>query len=183
MNLQIIKAGLPALFLATLLVVAFNWQFTYVYTFLIEHSKEVKLSTLYTHLFIYSFFVFTLFLFSMNIINLFFKSRFFIPTIVLGMMLFYGSAYEVFFDIIEYFLSYASSSEETMSIVLFIIGTLVYGLYSFGITALNKFVPFWHSLIFLLLAIVYSAWFIERHAYPLNQLDKEIKSLMIDKAL
>lgn len=178
MNLQIIKQLLIALFLATSFMIAFNWQFTYIYTFLIENSKEVKLSTLYTHLFIYGFLIFTIFLFLMNLINSFLKSRFFIAMIVITFFLYYFSAYEVFLDTIKYFLHYAKSSEEVMSIVLFIILTLVYQLYSLVITLFGKVVPFFHSLVFLILALAYSAWFIDAHAYPIETLDKEMKILL-----
>jgi len=181
MHLQIIKQLFIALFLAILFMMAFNWQFTYIYTFLIENSKEVKLSTLYTHLFIYGILIFTMFLFLMNLINAFLKSRFFIAMIVITFFLYYFSAYEVFLDTIKYFLHYVKSSEELMFIVLFIILTLVYQLYSLGITLFNKRVPFFHSLVFLILALAYSAWFIDTHAYPIETLDKEMK-LLLNKA-
>lgn len=178
MNLKIIKQSLPALFLATIFIVAFNWQFSTIYTFLIEHSKEVKLSTLYTHLFIYSFSVFTLFLFLMNLLNFFLKSRAFIMTIVLSLFLFIVASHQIYLDNIKYFLEDSSSSEETMGMILFIISTLIYAIYSLIITLIQKHVPMLHSLIFLIFSVAYSAWFIEAHAYPINELPQQIASLI-----
>ena len=182
MNLKISKQSLIALFLATVFSVAFNWQFTYIYTFIIEYSKEVKLSTLYTHLFIYSFLVFTLFLFLMNLVNFFFKSKVFITTIVLSLFLFYISSHIIYLDSIKYFLNYSNSDEESMFIILFIISTLVYGIYSLIVTLIQKRVPMFHSLVFMIFALAYSAWFIDTHAYPINELPQQIESL-INKSL
>ena len=178
MNFKITKKILIALFLATIFIVAFDWQFSTIYTFLIEHSKEEKLSTLYTHLFIYSFLVLTLFLFLMNLLNFFLKSKVFITTIVLSIFLFILASHKIYLDNINYFLHYASSNEETMGIILFIISTLIFGIYSLIITLIQKRVPMLHSLVFMIFSLAYAAWFIEAHAYPINELPQQIEVLI-----
>jgi len=168
MNLTIIKKSLLPLLLATIFIVAFNWQFTHVYTYLIEHFREDKLSTLYAHLFIYSFLVFTLFLFLMNLLNLLLKSKVFIAAIVVALFIFYGFASETIIPSLQYFINYPLSVYGTMFMILFVVSTLVYASYSFGIVFFNKLVPFSHSLVFLYISIAYSAWFINLYCYPIS---------------
>jgi hypothetical protein len=168
MNLKITKKSLLLLFLATIFIVAFNWQFTYIYAYLIEHFKEEKLSILYAHLFIYTFLVFTLFLFFMNILNHLFKSKIFIAVIAISLFLFYAFSYEVILDPLKYFKSYSLSDNGLMFMVLYVVTTLIYGSYSLSILFFNKFVPFIHSFVFLLIALAYSAWFINLYCYPIS---------------
>jgi len=168
MNLKITKKSLLLLFLATIFIVAFNWQFTYLYAYLIEHFKEEKLSILYAHLYIYTFLVFTLFLFSMNILNHLFKSEIFIAVIAITLFMFYGFSYEIILAPLKYFKNYPLSDNELMLMVLFVVTTLIYGSYSFIIVFFNKLVPFSHSLVFLLIGLAYSAWFINLYCYPIS---------------
>jgi len=170
MNLKIIEKSLLPLLLATIFIVAFNWQFTHVYAYLIEHFREEKLSTLYAHLFIYSFLVFTLFLFFMNALNLLLKSKLFIATIVIALFIFYGFSYEAIIDALKYFINYPLTVYGTMFMILFVVTTLVYASYSLGIVFFHKFVPFSHSLVFLYIAIGYSAWFINLYCYPISSI-------------
>ena len=168
MNLKIIEKSLLPLLLATIFIVAFNWQFTYVYTYLIEHFRDEKLSTLYAHLFIYTFLVFTVFLFFMNILNHLLKSKVFIAVICIALFIFYAFAYEPIIDTLRYFLNYPLTVYGTMFMVLFVVSTLIYGSYSLGIVLFNKIVPFSHSLVFFYIGIAYSAWFINHHCYPIS---------------
>ena len=167
MNLTKITNSLLPLLLATIFIVAFNWQFTHVYAYLIEHFREEKLSILYAHLFIYTFLVFTLSLFFMNLVNLILKSKTFIATIVVTLFIFYAFSYEAVIDALQYFINYPLSSYGTMFMILFVVTTLVYGSYSIGILFFNRFIPFSHSLVFLAIALAYSAWFIELFCYPI----------------
>ena len=167
MYLTKITNSLLPLLLATVFIVAFNWQFTHLYAYLIEHFREEKLSTLYAHLFIYTFLVFTLSLFFMNLVNLILKSKTFIATIVVTLFIFYAFSYEAVIDALQYFINYPLSSYGTMFMILFVVTTLVYGSYSIGILFFNRFIPFSHSLVFLAIALAYSAWFIELFCYPI----------------
>ena len=169
MNFKIVEKSLLPLLFATIFIVAFHWQFTKIYNSLIEHFTEEKLSILYTHLFIYGFLVFSIFLFFMNLFNnLLIKSKVFIGTIVVMLFGFYAFSYETFFANINYFIQYPLSINETMLLVLFVTSTLVYGLYTIGILFFNRFIPFSHSLVFLLIALTYASWFIHQHAYPIS---------------
>lgn len=168
MNLKIIQKSLLPLLLATLFIVAFHWQFTHIYAYLIEYFKDQKLSTLYSHLFIYSFLVFSLFLFLMNSINHFLKSKVFIVVITIMLFTFYGFSYEVFYDSIQYFINYPLTINGLMLMVLFIVSMVTYALYSMFITLFNRFIPFTHSLLFFLISLSYSAWFINLYCYPIN---------------
>ena len=168
MNLKIIEKSLIPLFLATIFIVAFNWQFTHVYAFLIEHFREEKLSLLYAHLFIYTFLIFTLFLFLMNLINHLLKSNVFIAMISIALLLFYLLSHTPILDSIHYFINYPLSVNQLMFMILFMVSTFIYGVYSLAIVFFNKHVPFSHSLVFLLIALFYSAWFIELYDYPIS---------------
>ena len=167
MNLKIIEKSLLPLLLATIFIVAFNWQFTYVYTYLIEHFREEKLSTLYAHLFIYTFLVFTIFLFFINTLNLLLKSKTFIAVIAIALFIFYGFSYEPILNTLQYFINYQLTGNGLMFMVLFIVSTFIYGSYSLIIVFFDKLVPFSHSLVFLLIGLVYSTWFINLYCYPI----------------
>ena len=168
MNLIKINKSLLPLLLATIFIVAFNWQFTHIYAYLLEHFKEEKLSIIYAHLFIYSFLIFTLFLFFMNILNLLLKSKAFIALITISLFIFYGFAYKTIINNVSYFINYPLSTYETMFMVLFIVTTIVYSIYSLGILFFNRFIPFSHSVVFLAIALAYSAWFINLFCYPIS---------------
>ena len=168
MNLIKITKSLLPLLIATLFIVAFNWQFTHIYAYLLEHFKEEKLSIIYAHLFIYSFLIFTLFLFFMNLLNILLKSKAFIATITIALFIFYGFAHEAIINNIDYFINYPLTLYGTMFMVLFIVTALVYGSYSLGILFFNRFIPFSHSLVFLFIALIYSAWFIDLFCYPIS---------------
>jgi hypothetical protein len=168
MNLSLLTKSLLPLLLATIFIVAFNWQFTHVYPYLIEHFKEEKLSMLYAHLFIYTFLIFNVFLFLMNLINLLLKSKIFISTIIISLFIFYGFAYESMLNPLQYFINYPLSSYEIMFMILFVVTTLVYGLYSLGILLFNRFIPLSHSLVFFYITLAYSAWFIHHFCYPIS---------------
>ncbi|CAA6817864.1 MAG: Unknown protein [uncultured Sulfurovum sp.] len=168
MNLKIIEKSLLPLFLATIFIVAFNWQFTYIYTYLIEHFKDEKLSTLYAHLFIYSFLVFSIFLFFMNLLNQLLKSKVFIIVISIMLFSFYGLSYKVIYNNVNYFIQYPLTDQQLTLMVLFIVSTFIYGLYSLSISLFNKFVPMLHSFVFLLITLSYSVWFINLYCYPIR---------------
>jgi len=168
MNLTKITNSLLPLLLATLFIVAFNWQFTHLYSYLLEHFKEGKLSVIYAHLLIYSFLIFTLSLFFMNLFNTLLKSKVFIGTVTIALFLFYGFTYEAMMSNILYFTNYPLSVYGTMFMVLFIVTTLIYGCYNLVLLFFNRFIPFSHSLIFLSIALVYSAWFINLFCYPIS---------------
>ena len=167
MNLKIIEKSLLPLLLATIFIVAFNWQFTYVYSYLIEHFREEKLSTLYAHLFIYTFLVFTIFLFLMNLVNHLLKSKAFIALICIALLLFYGLAHKPIVNTLQYFINYPLTVYGTMFLVLFVVTTMIYASYSVSIIFFNKFIPLNHSFVFLFIGLSYSIWFINLYCYPI----------------
>ncbi len=167
MNFKIVENSLPSLIIATIFIVAFTWQFPYIYQFLIETFKEERLSILYSHLFLYTFLTFTLFLFLINLTNYFLKSKIFIITTTLSIFIFYSLIYQAIVDILQYFITYPLTIKELLLMVLFIVTTFIYGSYSLMITLFNKFIPLSHSLIFFLISILYSAWFIHLYCYPI----------------
>ncbi|CAA6820221.1 MAG: Unknown protein [uncultured Sulfurovum sp.] len=175
MSFKIIEKSLLPLFLATIFIVAFHWQFTTIYAYLIEHFTEEKLSTLYAHLFIYSFLSFSLFLFFMNLFNQFFKSKLFIIIISIMLLTFYGLSYEIHYDPIKYFMNYPLTINGLMSMVLFLVSILIYALYSMFITLFNKLIPFSHSFILLFISLVYSVWFINFYCYPIATILTQFK--------
>jgi len=168
MNLTKITKSLLPLLLATIFIVGFNWQFTHIYAYLLEHFKEGKLSIIYAHLFIYSFLVFTVFLFFMNILNIVLKSKAFIAAITLALFIFYGFVSETIINNVHYFINYTLTLNETMFMVLFVVTTVVYGIYNLTILFFNRFVPFSHSFVFLCMTVAYSAWFINLFCYPIS---------------
>ncbi len=170
MNIKIIEKSLLPLFLAAIFIVAYTWQFTHVYAFLIEHFKDEKLSFLYAHLFIYAFLIFTVFLFIMNFFNILIKSPVFITIIVISLFTFHTFTYETFLNSSQYFINYPLSVNETMLLILFIVTTIIYGIYTVGILFFNTFIPFSHSFVFLIIALSYSAWFINSYAYPISEI-------------
>ena len=183
MNLKIIEKSLLPLLLATLFIVAFHWQFTHSYAFLIEHFRAEKLSTLYIHLFIYTFLVFTIFLFLMNSFNNFFKSKIFIAIICITLFSFYGFIHEIISDPMQYLINYPLLSDEVMLMVLFIVTTFIYALYTLGSLFFKSFIPFSHSLIFLIIGLLYSAWFIDLYCYPIDTLLNQFNINTIAKNL
>lgn len=171
MNIKIIEKSLLPFFLAVVFLLAFNWQFIYVYAFLIEHFREEKLSILYTHLYLYGFLIFTLFLFMMNIFNtLIIKSKVFIATITITLFTFYGLSYKTFLSTLNYFINYPISENEIMLMVLFLVSTFIYGFYTLAILLFNRFVPFGHSMIFLIITVSYATLFMNAHAYPVTDI-------------
>jgi hypothetical protein len=168
MSLKINNKSLLSLLLATIFIVAFTWQFTYIYAYLIEHFKEEKLSILYAHLFIYTFLAFTIYLFFMNLLNNLLKSRVFIALIAITLFIFYAFSHNVILDPLNYFKSYPMTDNKLIIMVLFIVSTLIYGSYSLIIVFFNKIVPFTHSFVFLLIGLAYSAWFINLYCYPIT---------------
>ncbi|HHS93145.1 MAG TPA: hypothetical protein ENK82_07350 [Campylobacterales bacterium] len=171
MNIKIIEKALLPLFIAAVLIVAFNWQFINSYAYILEHFKDEKLSVQIAHLFIYSFLALALSLFLINTLNILIKSKLFIATSIVTLFAFYLLSYEAFISHINYFIDYPLTANALMFMILYVISILVYALYSLVMPFLNDGkLPFIHSLIFLLIAITYSLWFIDNQAYPLSTL-------------
>jgi len=171
MNLKIIEKSLLPLLLATLIVVAFNWQFSHIYQFLIERFTSSKLSTLYSHLFIYTFFVLTIFTFIISLINHFtIKSKLFVATSIMMILIFYIFSYQIIIDTFKYFMHYPFSTNSIMGMVLFVVGSISYSLYALIILLTKQFIPLSHSFSFLILAFVYASLFINHYCYPISEI-------------
>ena len=167
MSTNLIQKSIIPLFLATLLLGVFYWQFTLIYAFLIEKFTEEKLSVLYSHLYIYSFLILTLFVSFINLFNYFIiKSKLFVSVVILVLLVFYALSYTVYIDIFQYFLSFPLSENAIIGSILFVVGTFSYVLYSAVGLWIYKFIPLMHILIFTLLSLGYSAFFIDTHCYP-----------------
>ena len=176
MNLKLIekitKKSMIPLFLSTLIIGLFYWQFTKIYPFIIEHFTENKLSILYAHLLIYIFLVHLLFVSLTNLLNnILIKSKIFVIATVLVLLTFYTLMYPILKDILEYFMvSNPLSENSIMGLILFVVGTTGYSLFSMGILFFKKAIPYSHIFIFTLLALAYSAWFINSYCYPIGEL-------------
>jgi len=171
MNIERIKKALLPLFLATIIIVAFNWQFIKIYNFLIVHFTTDRLSTLYAHLFVYSFLILTLFIFIINLLNHFLiKSKVFVFVTIFMLLTFYTFSYETLTNTINYFIHYPLSNSAIMGMVLFVVGTFAYALYNLVTLLFNRFIPLSHAILFLLLALIYAASFINQYCYPVLEI-------------
>ena len=171
MNLKIIEKSLLPLFLATLIVIAFNWQFTQIYPFLVEHFTSSKLSILYSHLFIYTYLSLAIFTFITTVFNHYFvKSKLFVAVALISILLFYVFSYQILGDVFGYFINVPLSSNAIMGMVLFIVGTISYTLYALGVLFTQRFMPLSHAFIFLFLALIYAALFINHYCYPISEI-------------
>ena len=176
MNLQLLERAFIPLLLTTLFIVAFELQFSQVYAYIIEHFKDAKLSTLYAHLFIYSFLSVALFSYLLTIINNFLiKSHLFIGLSMFMLLLFGGFSYRVFLDNSSYFINYPLSNNSIMGMTLFMVSIVSFTLYSLLFSVMKKFIPFSHATLFFLFAILYSAFFIDKYCYPISEIMEHIK--------
>lgn len=171
MNLKLFQQSIIPLLFTTLIVALFYWQFTNVYPFIIEHFTNDKLSVLYAHLLIYIFFIHLLFVSLANLINnLFVQSKVFLITTVMVLIIFYALVYPILKDILEYFIVANPLSENAIiGMLFFVVGTIGYSLFSMGILFLRNTIPYSHVLIFTLLSLAYSAWFINSYCYPIEE--------------
>ena len=175
MNLKLLEKAFIPLLLATIFIVAFELQFPRLYKYLIEHFKDEKLSILYAHLFIYSFLILSLFSYFLTLINNFLiKSHIFIGFGMLILLIFYGLSYRVFIDTLNYFINYPLSKNSIMGMILFIVSTFSFILYSLALSITKRVIPFSHATLFLLFAILYSAFFIDKYCYPISDIMKHI---------
>jgi len=171
MSINLIEKSLLPLFVATLLLGGFFWQFTTVYPFIINNFSSYKLSVLYSHLIIYTFLVFILFISFTNLINHFIlKSKFFIAVTLLVSLLFYALINHLVNDLLDYFITLPLSEDRLMGLILFIVTTIGYSLYSLILLFFNKFIPLSHIIIFTLLGLSYSAFFINSYCYPIVEI-------------
>ncbi len=175
MNLQLLEKAFIPLLLTTLFIVAFELQFSPTYAYIIEHFKEVKLSILYAHLFIYAFLSLSIFTYFLTLINNFIiKSYLFIGLSMLMLLIFYGLSYRVFLDTLNYFLNSPLSDDAIMGMILFIVSSLSFVLYSLILSILKKLIPFSHATLFFLFAILYSAFFIDKYCYPISEIMRKL---------
>jgi len=178
MNFKIIEKSILPFSFAVAIMLAFTWKFPSIYHFIIENFKEEKLSILYVHLFIYSFLVANALLFISNILNTaLLRSKAFIMTIVITTFVFYGLSHQTFLDSISYFLDYPLAKNDLLFMILFLVSTLMYGIYSIVVALFNVFVPIFHSLLFFIASTSYTLWFIHHYAYPLSTLSEQYTRL------
>ncbi|SFV67222.1 hypothetical protein MNB_SV-14-1082 [hydrothermal vent metagenome] len=170
MSINLIKKSLLPLFVATLLLWGFFWQFSTIYPFLIENFSNTKLSVLYAHLIIYTFVVLIFFTSFANLVNHFIlKSKLFITITLLVSLVFYTLLNSVINDLFRYFINLPLSENMLMGLVLFIVTSIGYALYSLALLLFNRFIPLSHIVIFTLLGLGYSAFFINSLCYPVSE--------------
>ncbi len=175
MNLQLLEKTFIPLLLTTIFIVAFELQFPHTYGYLIEHFKDEKLSTLHAHLFVYSFLSLSLFSYFLILINNFFiKSYLFIGLSMFMLITFCGLSYHIFIDSLKYFISYPLSSNAIMGMILFMVSTFGFMLYSLTFAILKKLIPISHATIFFIFALLYSAFFINKYCYPISEITNHI---------
>jgi hypothetical protein len=178
MSFKIIEKSILPFSFAVVIMLAFIWKFPSIYHLIIEEFKEEKLSILYLHLFLYSFLAFNLLLFVSNFINTaLIKSKAFIMTIVITTCIFYALSYETFLDAIRYFIEYSLTKDALLFMILFLVSTTIYSIYSLIILIFNSFVPITHSFVFFVISIIYGLWFIHNYAYPLSTLSEQYNKL------
>ena len=169
MNLKLIQQSIIPLFVATLFIGLFYFQFQYIYPFIIENFRDAPLLLIYSHLFLYIFLVLVLFTSLINLINHFIlKSKIFITINMLVILLFYLFFSSNILDILNYFISYPFNENSIMGINLFMVASFGYTLYSMGILFFNRFIPLSHIFVFLLLSLIYTAFFIDTYCYPIE---------------
>jgi len=169
MSLKLIQQSIIPLFLATLLIGLFYFQFTYIYPFIIENFRTDPLLLLYSHLFLYVFLILVLFTSFINLLNHFIvKSKTFIAVNLVIVLLFYLLSSSNIIDILNYFITYPFNENSIMGIILFVVASFGYSIYSIGILFFNRFIPLSHLLVFLLLSLLYSAAFIDLYCYPIE---------------
>lgn len=175
MYLNIIEQSIRPLFFTTLLIALFYWQFVHTYAYIIEHFTDEKLSTLYGHLFIYTFLASTLFVSTTNLLHYFLiKSKLFVTLSIMVLLSFYTLSYTVFYDVTYYFILYPLSDYAIMGLVLFIVGTFAYTLYSVVVLFFKNSMPLLHVFVFTLLAFVYSLGFIDVYCYPVLEIFSKV---------
>ena len=167
---QIQKSIIP-LFISTLIIGLFYWQFTKVYPYIIQHFTEDKLSILYAHLLVYIFLIQTLFISLVNLINnLILRSKVFVLVTIFVLLIFYTLSFSIIKDILQYFMISNPLEENVLiGMMFFVVGTLLYSLYSMGILFVRKVIPYTHILVFTLLALIYGSWFIDTYCYPIAE--------------
>jgi hypothetical protein len=170
MNINLIQKSIIPLTLSTLLIGSFYGQFTYNYSYIIENFKAEKLSSIYSYLFIYSFFILTLFISIANTINYFFlKSKLFISIVVIALLSFYALLFEPLGNIIHYFLRLSFDESMVMGMVMFVVSTFGYALYSLILVPFNRFIPLLHVALFTLFSLLFSLFFIDSFCMPIGE--------------
>jgi hypothetical protein len=169
MSLKLIQQSIIPLFIATLFIGLFYFQFQYIYPFIIENFRDAPLLLVYSHLFLYIFLVLVLFTSLINLINHFIlKSKIFITINILVILMFYLFFSSNILDILNYFISYPFNENSIMGIILFMVASFGYTLYSMGILFFNRFIPLSHIFVFLLISLIYTAFFIDIYCYPIE---------------
>ena len=162
---------IPSLIYTVLMLGIFYWQFNTVFSTIIESLKEERLLTLYSYLFIY---LFGVYIFTIGVINLLHHSilhnQLFVQITSLILLLFYGFSFQEFYHIIEYFIEYPLSSNSIIGVFFFIFLSFGYSLYSIIILIFKEHMPLSHTLIFLLLALLYALYFINSYGTPLENM-------------
>jgi len=171
MSLKLLQQSIIPLFLATLFIGLFYFQFQYIYPFIIETFRNEPLLQLYSHLFLYSFLILVLFTSLMNFINHFIlKSKTFIIVNMLVILLFYLFSSSIIIDMLHYFIGYPFNENSIMGIIIFMVASFGYSIYSVAILFFKRFIPLSHLFVFLLLSLVYTATFIDTYCYPIEEL-------------
>jgi hypothetical protein len=67
------------------------------------------------------------------------------------------------------------NENSVISMMFFVVGTIGYSLLSIGILFFKKVIPYSYIIIFTLLALAYSAWFIDAYCYPIEELLSKFK--------
>lgn len=168
MSINLIKKSLLPLFLATILLGGFFLQFRIIYPYLIDNFRDEKLYVLYSHLTVYTFLVLIIFTSFSNLINHFFlKSKIFITVTILTLLIFYILLAPIIGDFLDYFIHLPLSEDGFMGIIIFLVTTFGYAIYTLIVLFFNRFIPLSHIFIFFILGLGYSIFFINGYCYPI----------------
>jgi hypothetical protein len=169
MIFQSIIKSVPALLYSVLTLALFYWQFNMVYSFIITHFTEEKLSILYGYLFIYLFGILFIMTTLVNLLHYFLlKNKIFVTITLLTLTLFYGFSFKEFYHVIEYFINYPFSSNTIMGMIFFMLLTLGQIFYSLVLFFFRDHMPLSHIVIFFLLGGGYTLYFINQYCKPLS---------------
>ena len=171
MSINLIKKSIIPLSIATALLGGFFWQFPIIYSSIIQNFTEDRLYVLYSHLIIYTFLILILIVSIANLLNYFLlKSKIFIATTLISTLIFYLLSFGVLKDLFHYFIHFPLSESSLMGLVLFAVTSFGYALYSLIYPFFNRYIPLLHISIFTLFGLLYSAFFINNHCYPIGEI-------------
>jgi hypothetical protein len=93
------------------------------------------------------------------------------------LLIYYILSLPIIEDVLNYFMvSNPLSENATIGMIFYIVGTVGYSILSIGILFFKRVIPYSYILIFTLLTLAYSAWFIDSYCYPIEELLSQLQT-------